>query len=104
MFNNCESLQSLDLSSFNTSSVTSMELQFTSCMSLTSVPLFDTSSVTNMDMMFYYCYKVETGALALYQQASTQTNVPSHNATFYDCGVNTVHGAAELAQIPSDWK
>lgn len=23
--------------------------------------------------------------------------------TFYDCGRDTVTGAAELAQIPSDW-
>ena len=102
MFGHCEYLTTVQL--FDTSSVTTMYAMFAGCVSLTSVPLFDTSSVTNMDMMFYYCYKVETGALALYQQASTQTNVPSHNATFYDCGVNTVQGAAELAQIPSDWK
>jgi len=58
-----------------------------------------------MTAMFVRCYAVESGALALYQQASTQTNPPSsHSNTFRDCGSNTTTGAAELAQIPSDWK
>jgi hypothetical protein len=55
--------------------------------------------------MFYNCYKVESGAYALYQQASTQTTPPSsHSNTFRNCGRDTTTGAAELAQIPSDWK
>ena len=50
------------------------------------------------------CLNVQSGALALYQQASSQTNPPSsHNNTFYNCGKFTTTGAAELAQIPSDW-
>lgn len=102
MFNSCSTLTSVPL--FNTSSVTSMFSMFNRCSSLTSVPLFDTSSVTNMTSMFYYCYKVESGALELYQQASTQATVPSHSRAFRDCGRDTVTGAAELAQIPSDWK
>ena len=102
MFGHCDYLTTVQL--FNTSSVTTMYAMFASCASLTSVPLFDTSSVTNMDMMFFYCYKIETGALALYQQASTQTNPPSsHSDTFTDCGAATTTGAAELAQIPSSW-
>ena len=78
---------------------------FSNCNALKRIPLFDTSSVTNMQIMFTGCVNVESGALALYQQASTQTNPPaSHNMTFYNCGSNTVTGAAELAQIPNDWK
>jgi hypothetical protein len=58
-----------------------------------------------MNYMFGECVNVQSGALALYQQASTQTNPPSnHGGTFYNCGSNTTTGAAELAQIPSDWK
>jgi len=58
-----------------------------------------------MSYMFSGCYKVESGALALYQQASSQATPPStHNSAFYKCGRDTVTGAAELAQIPSDWK
>jgi len=103
MFYDCHLLTIVPL--FDTSSVTTMIEMFVNCMSLTAVPLFDTSNVTNMDKMFMYCYAVETGALALYKQASTQTNPPTnHLSTFLSCGSNTQTGAAELAQIPRDWK
>lgn len=103
MFYNCQSLTTVPL--FDTSNVTNMTNMFAQCQSLTSIPLFDTSSVTAMTYTFQYCYKVQTGALALYQQASTQANPPtSHFGTFQYCGRDTTQGAAELAQIPSDWK
>lgn len=126
MFNNCSSLTTVPL--LNTSSVTDMQAMFYYCSSLTTVPLFDTSSVTNMNTMFHSCSSliviplfntssvtsmnnmfrncsnVESGALALYNQASSQTTPPSnHSYTFRNCGSNTVTGAAELAQIPSSW-
>lgn len=102
MFQGCSSLTSIPL--FDTSSVTSMEYICYSCSALTSVPLFDTSNVTNMTLAFCNCTNVQSGALALYQQASTQTTPPSqHFNTFENCGSNTVTGAAELAQIPSSW-
>jgi len=51
------------------------------------------------------CRNVQSGALALYNQASTQANPPTnHTLAFQNCGVDTQTGAAELAQIPSDWK
>jgi surface protein len=128
MFDWCISLSTVSL--FDTSNVTNMSAMFADCgRVLTSVPLFDTSNVTNMsgmfgytlylksiplfdtskliDMtgMFYHCYNVESGALAFYQQVSTQTNPPpDHGQAFKDCGKDTVTGAAELAQIPDDWK
>jgi len=90
---------------FNTSNVSDMTAMFLDCHSLTSVPLLNTSKVTIMSGAFSGCYNVESGALALYQQASSQANPPSsHFATFYNCGSNTTTGAAELAQIPNDWK
>ena len=103
MFGYCNSLTSVPL--FDTSSVTNMEAMFDTCSSLTSVPLFNTSSVVSMHDMFLNCKKVQSGALALYLQASTQANPPSgHVKTFRNCGSNTTTGAAELAQIPDDWK
>lgn len=103
MFFGCSALISIPL--FDTSSVTRMRSMFENCSVLTAIPLFDTSSVTTMERMFYSCTNVESGALALYQQASTQTTPPSnHMRTFYNCGSNTTTGAAELAQIPSNWK
>jgi len=57
-----------------------------------------------MTQTFHNCTKVESGALALYQQASTQTRPPSsHTYCFRSCGSDTTTGAAELAQIPSSW-
>ena len=101
MFGTCSSLSSVPL--FNTSKVTQMGYMFNECYNLTSIPLFSTSSATTMSAMFYNCKSVQSGALALYQQASSQTTVPTHTSTFYNCGSNTTTGAAELAQIPSSW-
>ena len=103
MFGGCSSLVNAPL--LDTSSATDMFAMFFKCSSLKSVPLLDTSSVTNMESMFHACYNVESGALALYQQASSQATPPSnHTKTFLNCGRDTTTGAAELAQIPSDWK
>lgn len=89
---------------FDTSSVSNMEHTFDGCAGLNSIPLFNTSNVTNMNATFYNCKIVQSGALALYQQASSQTTPPSqHGITFYNCGINTQTGAAELAQIPDTW-
>ena len=88
----------------NTTGITNMYYMFDGCSSLITVPLFDTSSVTDTSYMFYNCFNVESGALALYQQASTQATPPTnHTNTFYYCGSDTTSGAAELAQIPSSW-
>ena len=101
MFNGCK-FATVPL--FDTSSVTSMFAMFYGCTSLTNIPLFDTSNVTTMRNMFFNCYNVQSGALALYQQASTQATPPSvYEGTFTNCGRDTVSGAAELAQIPSSW-
>lgn len=102
MFDMCFSLSNVGL--FDTHNVTRMDYMFARCSSLRSIPLFDTSSVTNMTWMFNGCANVESGAYALYQQASSKTDQPVHDYTFRDCGINTTTGAAELAQIPESWK
>jgi surface protein len=103
MFSNCQSLTTVPL--FDTSKVTNMNDMFDNCQSLTSISLFDTAKVTDMSFMFYGCTNVQSGALALYQQASTQTTPPTnHLETFHSCGRDTQTGSAELAQIPNDWK
>ena len=57
MFSGCESLTSLDLTSFDTSKVTDMRWMFFDCESLTALDLssFNTSEVTGMSGMFYDC-------------------------------------------------
>ena len=102
-FNGCRAITSFPL--LDTGKVTNMRYMFNGCIDLRTVPLLDTSSVTNMDNMFNGCIVVQSGALALYQQASTQTNPPtSHEYTFKNCGIATQTGLAEYNQIPGDWK
>ena len=57
MFGNCTSLTSLDVSSFDTSKVTSISGMFNGCESLTSLDVssFDTSNVKYVNNMFYGC-------------------------------------------------
>lgn len=103
MFRNCSALETAPL--FNLSRVRDAEYMFAGCSSIQSVPLYNLSSAVQTSNMFAGCYNVESGALALYNQVSTQANPPTgHTDMFYDCGLSTVSGRAELAQIPDDWK
>lgn len=77
---------------------------FMGCSSLTAVPLYNTVNTVDVSGMFSGCGLVESGALALYQQMTSQVVIPgSHNGCFTNCGNGTVTGAAELAQIPTSW-
>lgn len=53
MFSSCKSLTKVPL--YNTSKVTDMSYMFESCESLSSIPQFDTTNVTNMGNMFSKC-------------------------------------------------
>ncbi len=89
----------------DTSAATNLEAMFMWSMGLTQVPLLDTSSATNVNYMFEDCYEVEDGALAMYQQMSTQAVPPvNHAGCFYSCGSNTFSGRTQLSQIPADWR
>lgn len=102
MFNACSSLAAAP--SFDTSRVTNMSTMFQGCSSLTTVPLYNTVNVANVSSMFSSCRYVESGALALYQQMSSQVLIPeNHTMCFSQCGSLTVTGQAELAQIPTSW-
>ena len=74
MFNGCSSLAALDLSSFDTSSVTYMSSMFSGCSSLTSLDLssFDTSSVTGMPYMFKGCSSLVTLDFSSFDTSSVQ--------------------------------
>lgn len=61
-FDDCSSLTELDLSNFDTSSVTDMGSMFEDCSSLTELDLssFDTSSVTDIIWIFEGCQNLQT--------------------------------------------
>ncbi len=60
MFYNCQALQSLNLSGWNTSNISNMEYMFYFCYALTSLNLsgWKTENVTKMDYMFSNCKRL----------------------------------------------
>ena len=84
MFDNCESLKSLDLTKFNTENVTSMKFMFEACTTLTSLDVsnFNTAKVTDINYMFSNCSALTT----IYASDKFVTNkVTNGNDMFYGC-------------------
>ena len=83
MFCGCSSLTSLDLSNLKTSNVKDMSNMFYNCKKITEINLssFDTSSVTNMKNMFYECLSLTS----LYISNLKTSNVENMNHMFYKC-------------------
>jgi hypothetical protein len=102
MFESCNLLTEVPL--FDTRNVREFYNMFSNCTSLEHVPLLATGSAVDTSSMFSGCSNVKSGALALYQQLSTQANIPRrYTDCFANCGYNTASGRAELAQIPTSW-
>lgn len=106
MFEGCDRLNNFP--AMNCSTVENFALMFFGCTHITgAIPLYDTSSATDMTGMFDRTYLVTSGALALYQQASSQANPPAeYRGCFNQCGYSAYASApihAEMAQIPSMW-
>ena len=105
MFYDCASLETCP--TFNTHKLKNMSGMFWDCLKLRTVPLFDVTSLENISLAFNYDYRVESGALALYNRAKDvipESNTYAYAQAFRDCGAWTTTGAAELAQIPESWK
>ena len=87
MFNECSSLEKLDLNNFNTSKVTNMENMFSNCSSLTNLDLsnFDTSNVTNMKNMFFNCSSLTTINLS----SLDTRNLTNMSNMFFGCSTLT---------------
>ena len=80
-----DELKTLDLSSFDTSQVTSMNEAFYKCTNLTSIDLtnLDTSNVTYMNSMFYNC-----NSLKLLDASNFNTSkVTDMSGMFYNCNL-----------------
>lgn len=123
MFNGCENL--IELPSINLSQIESMAGMFVGCPKLSVIPNITLPAYTyanrgkieDCHQLFDGCYNISSGALDLYNRLthtyylSGQTcclvilkDKLAHQYCFRNCGRDTVTGAAELAQIPSDWK
>ncbi len=87
LFNDCHQLKSIDLSHFNTANVTDMSWMFCNCINFKSIDLsfFDTSQVTNMTGMFNGCNILKSLDLSSFDTR----NVESMNCMFSLCGAIT---------------
>ena len=102
MLQRCVSLRSIP--TFNTRLVQNFNGMLYGCENLLEIPLFSTTNAVDMATMCRDCYSVDTGALALYQQASSQAYPPSiYTQCFTNCGIHSITGAQELAAIPTSW-
>ena len=83
MFNDCNTVTTLDLSHFNTSKVTNMTGMFCNCDNLNPLDVshFNTSSVTDMSIMFSGCYSLENLDVSGWDTGK----VTSMNNMFADC-------------------
>ena len=104
----CGSLEKINV--FDISTVTTINYMCINCSSLKTVPLFNTANLTKMYSAFNSCTSVESGMLALYQQASSQANPPQqYMNAFYNCGkdrfgrYSSESARLERAQIPTSW-
>ena len=83
MFDSCSNLANLVLTTFDTSSVTTMKNMFFGCSSLTNLDLssFTTANVTDMTQMFANCASLTSLDLTTFNSS----NVTKLFATFYGC-------------------
>lgn len=76
---------------------------FTGCSSLMAIPPLSLSGgISDCGEMFYGCRGVMSGISAAYNVLSA-ANPQLHHNTFYDCGVDTQQGLAELRTVPASW-
>lgn len=113
LFKGCSSLQSVGNYNVDIVGIGAFE----DCTSLTEIPasfytLPQGTSTYSVDRMFKGCVNISSGIYDAYDYWRKQhtpypeafPRIRSHSETFASCGINTQSGAAELAQIPSDWK
>lgn len=95
-------LESITLGSMP--NITNAGSMFCSCNELKEIPDISVTYVTNANNICQNCNNAETGILRLYNKLSALPTTPTHVSAFSNCGSGSVTGAAELEQIPSDWK
>ncbi len=85
MFQNVTKVKTMDLGGFNTSRVTTMSNMFHNCSKLTALDLrnFDTTRVEEMDSMFFNCNALQT----LDVSSFATSNVFDMNSMFRNCYV-----------------
>ncbi len=91
--------------SFNLASAEQFTTVFKECTGLTTLPTFyNYNNLTDVGHAFEQCYYVGSRILDTYNAfSSVITGNTGHVSTFWDCGLYSSTGSAELAQIPTSW-
>ena len=74
LFLDCQHLETIDLSKFDSSEIISMKWMFCNCFSLKKINLsnFDTKLVSNMSLLFYSCKSLKTINLSSFNFSNTE--------------------------------
>ena len=100
MLNGCRSLTSLDVSKWNTSKVTDMQYVFNFCSSLTSLDVskWNVSLVTNMEGVFYNCSSLTSLDLSNWDTSKAT----AMGYMFADCNsLTTITGVLDFKKCTS---
>ncbi|MBQ4644624.1 MAG: Ig-like domain-containing protein, partial [Clostridia bacterium] len=83
MFSDCSKLICVDFSGWNTENVTTMRYMFNNCVNIPSVDLssFSTKNVTNMERLFYRCEKLTT----VYVSDKWNTDAVTNSTAMFNC-------------------
>lgn len=87
LFSDCYSLREINLSNWNTSSVEDMRAMFSGCWSLQNIDLssFDTSMMGNYSRMFEYCSSLKTLDLSNFNTRPKYSTECTMEFMFYGC-------------------
>lgn len=87
LFSDCYSLREINLSNWNTSSVEDMRAMFSGCWSLQNIDLssFDTSMMGNYSRMFEYCNSLKTLDLSNFNTRPKYSTECTMEFMFYGC-------------------
>lgn len=100
----CAPANILEIIAANLEGIDDITNMFSRNSGITAIGQIYNITATKCNNTFYELTNVESGILTVYNQlVSLGAQITSHNNTFYNCGRDTVTGAAELAQIPSSW-
>ncbi len=103
MFGECTKMRTSP--DYDIHSANNISTMYENCESLTTIPdLTVSTSMTNCHRAFAGCRNASGGILRMYNKLKDISTITDHVGCFYNCGVDSPTGAAELAQIPSDWK
>ena len=86
-------------------SANNISYMYWNCESLTTIPDLTVSpNMTDCRLAFAGCRNASGGILRMFNKLKDISTITDHAGCFLNCGVDSPTGAAELAQIPSDWK